>query len=160
MPSLWRRVRLESLHEMQRPRRSGVCPGCEAFRRLGNAKQSASGAWGRHTVREYAHSSKATGEHNNGCISSKRPPKRFRCKAVRRALMQQLWEAILAEPETETTSAQQAIRPAGQRLFNLRRMCNTRTGRGGGRWNYKVERVTHGRPTHQKHAMLAEMLLH
>ena len=36
-------------------------------------------------------------------------PPRFRCKAVRRALMQQLWEALLAEPETEA-SAQQ-IRP-------------------------------------------------
>ena len=117
-----------------------VCLGCEAFRRLGNAKQSASGAWGRyHAVREYAHSSKATGEHNNGCLSSKRPPKRFRCKAVRRALMQQLWEAILAEPETEASSAQQAIRPA--RDYLICGECATRERAGRGRWNYKVSRA-------------------
>ena len=106
-----------------------VCPGCEAFRRLRNAKQSASGAWGRyHTVREYAHSSKATG------LSSKRPPKRFRCKAVRRALMQQLWEAILAEPETETSSAQQAIsRPAKDYLiYGECAMLRERAGEGAG----------------------------
>ena len=72
--------------------------------------------------------------------------------------MQQLWEAILAEPETEA-SAQQAIRPA--RDYLICGECATRERAGaGGRWNYKVERVTHGRPTHQKHAMLAEMLLH